>query len=61
METRLTTVGEQKVYYLTEALVTLCVDIAPRYVSRPGGYTRIYLLGRRMSDTAEMARLEWVM
>ncbi len=47
--------------YKEDALVKLFVDIAPRYVSRPGGYTRIYLLGRRMSDTAEMARLEWVM
>lgn len=46
--------------YKEEALVKLFTEIAPRYVSRPGGYTRIYLLGRRLSDTAEMARLEWV-
>lgn len=38
----------------------LVLDIAPRYVERPGGYTRIIPLGRRISDTADMARLEWV-
>jgi large subunit ribosomal protein L17 len=46
--------------YKDEALDKLFVEIAPRYVTRPGGYTRIYSLGRRMSDTADMARLEWV-
>jgi large subunit ribosomal protein L17 len=38
----------------------LVVEIAPRYVERPGGYTRIIPLGRRVSDTADIARLEWV-
>ncbi|MBN2267067.1 MAG: 50S ribosomal protein L17 [Candidatus Babeliaceae bacterium] len=47
--------------YREEALVKLFIEIAPRYVSRPGGYTRIYQLGRRLSDTAEMARVEWVL
>lgn len=46
--------------YKEEAIIKLFTDIAPRYVERPGGYTRIYSLGRRMSDTADMARLEWV-
>lgn len=46
--------------YKEEALVKLFAEIAPRYVSRPGGYTRIISLGRRASDTAEVARLEWV-
>jgi large subunit ribosomal protein L17 len=46
--------------YKDEAIVKLFVDIAPKYVSRPGGYTRVLPLGRRMSDTATMARLEWV-
>lgn len=36
------------------------LEIAPRYTERPGGYTRIIPLGRRVSDTAEIARLEWV-
>lgn len=46
--------------YKEETLVKLFTDIAPRYVHRPGGYTRIIPLGRRVSDTATMARLEWV-
>jgi large subunit ribosomal protein L17 len=46
--------------YKEKALVKLFKEIAPRYVDRPGGYTRIIPLGRRMSDTANMARLEWV-
>jgi large subunit ribosomal protein L17 len=47
--------------YKDEALVKLFAEIAPRYKDRPGGYTRILLLGRRISDTADIARLEWVM
>lgn len=35
-------------------------DIAPRFLSRPGGYTRIIKIGRRPGDTAEMAFLEFV-
>jgi large subunit ribosomal protein L17 len=46
--------------YKDEALVKLFTEIAPRYVNRPGGYTRIVPLGRRISDTAEIAKLEWV-
>ncbi len=46
--------------YKDEALVKLFKEIAPRYVQRPGGYTRVISLGRRMSDTANIARLEWV-
>ncbi len=46
--------------YKEEALVKLFMDIAPRYVNRPGGYTRMIPLGQRMSDTATMAKLEWV-
>ncbi len=46
--------------YKEEVLVKLFKEIAPRYVQRPGGYTRIIPLGRRISDTAEIARLEWV-
>lgn len=42
------------------ALEKLVNEIAPQYVNRPGGYTRILSLGRRVSDTADMARLEWV-
>ncbi|CDK30485.1 50S ribosomal protein L17 [Candidatus Babela massiliensis] len=47
--------------YKEEAIVRLFDEIAPRYVNRPGGYTRIIPLGKRVSDTATIARLEWVM
>lgn len=46
--------------YKKEALVKLFTEIAPKYVDRPGGYTRTIPLGRRASDTAVIARLEWV-
>lgn len=46
--------------YKEDALIKLFTDIAPRYVHRPGGYTRIIPLSRRVSDTAIMAKLEWV-
>ncbi|TET07010.1 50S ribosomal protein L17 [Candidatus Dependentiae bacterium] len=46
--------------YKNEAVIKLFTEIAPRYIDRPGGYTRIIPLGRRVSDTANMARLEWV-
>ena len=35
-------------------------DIAPRFKERKGGYTRIYLLGRRPGDAAEMSIVELV-
>jgi large subunit ribosomal protein L17 len=35
-------------------------DIAPRFKDRKGGYTRIYLLGRRPGDAAEMSIIELV-
>lgn len=35
-------------------------DIAPRFVNRPGGYTRMLKLGPRMGDSAEMVILELV-
>lgn len=35
-------------------------EIAPRYVDRPGGYTRMIKLGPRMGDAAEMVLLELV-
>ena len=34
--------------------------IAPRFASRPGGYTRVLHLGRRHSDSAEIAQIEFV-
>lgn len=35
-------------------------EIAPRFAERPGGYTRIVILGRRSGDGAEMVVLELV-
>jgi large subunit ribosomal protein L17 len=35
-------------------------DIAPRFKDRKGGYTRIYLLGKRSGDAAEMSIIELV-
>jgi large subunit ribosomal protein L17 len=32
-------------------------DIAPRYASRPGGYTRLVKIGKRPGDNADMAVL----
>jgi large subunit ribosomal protein L17 len=46
--------------YKKEVIDRLCEVIAPEYANRPGGYTRVVPLGRRMTDTAEIARLEWV-
>lgn len=46
--------------YKQSAILKLFADIAPRYTTRPGGYTRIIPLGVRVSDQARIARLEWV-
>lgn len=43
-----------------EALKKLIDEIAPRFVNRPGGYTRILKMGNRFSDNASMVILEWV-
>ena len=44
-----------------EAVVTkIFDDLGPRFGQRPGGYSRIIKLGRRMGDGAQLAMLELV-
>ncbi len=35
-------------------------EIAPKYADRKGGYTRIYRVGPRRGDAAEMAIIELI-
>ncbi|MHB1468519.1 MAG: 50S ribosomal protein L17 [Solirubrobacteraceae bacterium] len=42
------------------AVHRLFEEVAPRYVERPGGYTRIMKLGPRRSDATEMVLIELV-
>ena len=51
---------QKELPYDQKAVVKMIKEIAPKYVSRHGGYTRVIPMGKRMSDTAEVARLEWV-
>src|SRR3954464_8942891 len=42
------------------AVVKLFDEIGPRYLGRPGGYTRIMKIGQRPGDAAPMSLLELV-
>ncbi len=43
-----------------EAVKELFTVIAPKVAARPGGYTRILKLGKRVGDNAELAMIELV-
>lgn len=47
---------------LTDDAVTkrLIDEVAPRYLERPGGYTRVVHLGQRLGDGAQMVLLTLV-
>lgn len=48
-------------YILNKAVVDkLFAELAPKYVERHGGYTRIIKLGPRLGDGAPMVQLELV-
>jgi large subunit ribosomal protein L17 len=49
-----------KVIRDTDTVTLLFDEVAPRYVDRPGGYTRIVRVGTRRGDGAEMAVVELV-
>lgn len=42
------------------AVRTLFQNVAPKFLQRPGGYTRIIKLGNRGGDNAPLGRLEFV-
>ena len=46
--------------YDLETVEILFKTIAPKYSSRNGGYTRIFRLQQRVSDTAQIGKLLWV-
>ncbi len=43
-----------------EIVKDLFDNVSPSFKDRHGGYTRIIKLGKRISDSSEMAILEWV-
>lgn len=40
-----------------DAVQKLFTEIAPRFMDRPGGYTRLVKIGKRVGDNADMAAL----
>ena len=43
-----------------DAVRKLFGEMAPKYLERQGGYTRIIHLGQRLGDAGRRCRLEWV-
>ena len=50
----------RKYLYSEDVIRKLIEEIAPKYIGRPGGYTRIVKTGERDGDRAPMARIELV-
>jgi large subunit ribosomal protein L17 len=55
--TRVEKGGETKKVDLVEKLF---LDLAKRFQTRPGGYTRIIKVGQRRGDNAPLSFIEWV-
>ncbi|MBI3335841.1 MAG: 50S ribosomal protein L17 [Candidatus Portnoybacteria bacterium] len=49
-----------KKYFDDQTVFKLSKEIGPRYIERPGGYTRIIKLPPRRGDGAKMAIIEFV-
>jgi len=50
----------KKMLSTADAVEKILADVGPRFISRPGGYTRIVKTGNRQGDNAPMARIELV-
>ncbi len=55
--TRTQKVGENRIRNVIEKLKT---DLAPRFKTRPGGYTQLFHTGRRAGDNAAMCILRFI-
>lgn len=47
-------------FYKKSLAEKMLTDIAPLFVGRPGGYTRIVKMHTRYPDNAQLARISWV-
>ena len=49
-----------RVLTIESAVNKVLEELGPRYATRPGGYTRIIKLGKRVGDNAQIAQLQLV-